>query len=69
MKKVFILSGEVSGDTHGAGLMRALQERDGGVEFVGFGGPHMRQLGGAKKLDWVEEAGVLGLWEVLKMYG
>lgn len=69
MKKLFILSGEVSGDTHGAGVMRALQERNGSVEFIGFGGPHMRQAGGAKMLDWVEEAGVLGLWEVLKMYG
>lgn len=69
MKKLFILSGEVSGDTHGAGVMRALQERDAGVQFIGFGGPHMKQVGGAKMLDWVEEAGVLGLWEVLKMYG
>lgn len=69
MKKIFILSGEISGDTHGAGLMRALQERDDSIEFTGFGGPHMRQLGGAKMVDWVEKAGVLGLWEVLKMYG
>lgn len=69
MKKLFILSGEVSGDTHGAGVMRALHERDAGIEFIGFGGPHMKQVGGARMLDWVEEAGVLGLWEVLKMYG
>lgn len=69
MKKVFILAGEISGDTHGAGLIRALQERDGSVHFLGFGGPQMRQAGGEKVLDWVEQAGVLGLWEVLKMYG
>lgn len=68
-KRIFILAGEISGDTHGAGLMRALQERDGSIEFLGFGGPRMRQAGGEKMLDWVEEAGVLGLWEVLKMYG
>ncbi len=69
MKKIFILSGELSGDTHGAGLMRALQERDADVEFLGFGGPLMRQVGGQGMLDWVEKAGVLGLWEVLKVYG
>jgi lipid-A-disaccharide synthase len=38
MKRVFILAGEVSGDTHGAGLMRALLERDSSVEFLGLGG-------------------------------
>lgn len=69
MKKIFILSGELSGDTHGAGFMRALQERDSSVEFLGFGGPQMRQIGGQGMLDWVEKAGVLGLWEVLKVYG
>lgn len=69
MKKLFILAGEVSGDTHGSGLMRSLQELHGGVSFLGYGGPQMRQAGGAGIVDWVEEAGVLGLWEVLKMYG
>lgn len=69
MKKVFILAGEVSGDTHGAGLMRALQDLHEDLEFSGFCGPQMKQAGGAKMLDWVEQAGVLGLWEVLKMYG
>jgi lipid-A-disaccharide synthase len=69
MKKIFILAGEVSGDTHGAGLMRALQDLHGDIEFSGFCGPQMKQAGGAKMVDWVEQAGVLGLWEVLKMYG
>ncbi|MFZ4766934.1 MAG: lipid-A-disaccharide synthase [Roseimicrobium sp.] len=69
MKKLFFLSGEVSGDAHAAGVMRALLERVPSLEFVGFGGPHMKQVGGSKILDWVEQAGVLGLWEVLKMYG
>jgi len=69
MKKLFILAGEISGDTHGAGLMRALQDVCGPVEFSGFGGHQMREAGGGQMLDWVEEAGVVGLWEVLKMYG
>lgn len=69
MKKLFILAGEISGDTHGSGLMRSLQEMHGGIEFTGFGGPLMRGVGGNEIFDWVEEAGVVGLWEVLKMYG
>lgn len=70
MKRLFLLAGEMSGDTHGAGVMRVLQERvEGGVEFMGFGGVQMREVGGVGVEDWVEEAGVVGLWEVLKMYG
>ena len=69
MKKFFILAGEVSGDTHGAGLVRALKALDADVEFLGFGGPQLRGVSGDKMLDWIDEAGVLGLWEVLKMYG
>ena len=62
MKKVFILSGEVSGDTHGAGLMRAMLERDESMVFLGFGGPQMRVVGGDGIQDWLEGAAVLGLW-------
>lgn len=69
MKKLFIIAGEISGDTHAAGLMRAIQDLHGGATFLGLGGPQMRQTGGEGIEDWVEKAGVVGLWEVLKMYG
>ncbi len=69
MKKIFIIAGEMSGDTHGAGLMRALQEHHAPVHFIGYGGSQMCRLGGQGMEDWVERAGVLGLWEVLKIYG
>lgn len=69
MNNIFIIAGEMSGDTHGAGLMRALQQHHAPVQFIGFGGPQMRKLGGRDIEDWVEQAGVLGLWEVLKVYG
>lgn len=69
MKKIFIIAGEMSGDTHGAGLMSALEEHHAPVQFIGYGGPQMRRLGGQDVEDWVEQAGVLGLWEVLKVYG
>jgi lipid-A-disaccharide synthase len=69
MKNIFIIAGEVSGDTHGAGLMRAMLDFHGEVKFFGFGGPAMRHVGGEYILEWTEEAGVVGLWEVLKKYG
>jgi lipid-A-disaccharide synthase len=69
MKKLFLLAGEISGDTHGSGLMRSLSEREPGMTFFGYGGVQMRGVGGEAMVDWVEDAGVVGLWEVLKMYG
>lgn len=68
MKNVFIVAGEMSGDTHGAGLMHALLERDPTMKFLGLGGPQMRAASGERVDDWVEGAAVLGLWEVLKHY-
>ncbi len=69
MRKIFIVAGEISGDTHGAGLMRALKQDHGPVQYSGLGGPQMRIVGGAETEDWLEHAAVLGLWEVLKIYG
>ena len=39
------------------------------MQFAGLGGPQMRRIGGAPLLDWIGEAAVVGLWEVLKKYG
>lgn len=69
MSEVFIIAGELSGDTHGAGLIRALRDLRPQSRFRGLGGPQMREVGGAEIDDWVQTAGVVGLWEVLKMYG
>ena len=66
--RVFLVAGERSGDAHGASLMRDLAELRPGIELRGLGGPLMKEQS-AGVADWVEEAGVLGLWEVLKKYG
>ncbi len=63
-----IIAGEVSGDTHASGLIQELQALDSSMRFTGLGGPRMRQVAGQGITDWVETAGVVGLWEVLKMY-
>lgn len=65
---IFIVAGEVSGDTHGACLMEALKAGLPDVVFHGLGGPAMRKIGGEGLTDWVEDAAVMGIWEVLKHY-
>lgn len=63
-----IIAGEISGDTHAAGLIRELLAMRPEVKFTGLGGHQMREAAGPGIDDWVEKAGVVGLWEVLKMY-
>lgn len=64
---IYLIAGEVSGDTHGAELMHALSDRISGVELHGTGGPEMHAAS-SKVRDWVEDAAVMGIWEVLKHY-
>jgi lipid-A-disaccharide synthase len=68
MSRYFIIAGEVSGDTHAAGLMRELRAQDAAAVFHGLGGPQMREES-AQIEDWLADSAVLGLWEVLKHYG
>lgn len=43
--KYFIISGEASGDLHGAGLISQLQRLDPMAEFMGLGGDKMQRAG------------------------
>jgi lipid-A-disaccharide synthase len=49
--------------------MRSLRELDGKLNFVGRGGPQMQEVAGEQFKNWIGEAAVLGLWEVLRKYG
>ena len=66
---IYFVAGEASGDNHGAGLMRALYQLDPNLSFVGRGGPRMATVAGRNFRNWTDEAGVVGLWEVVKHYG
>ena len=66
---LYVIAGELSGDAHGAGMLRALAAMHPELEIHGAGGPEMRAVSGGRVRDWVEDAAVMGLWEVLKRYG
>lgn len=68
-KRLYVVAGELSGDAHGAGLLRALKRMVPAVEIHGAGGPQMAAVAGPGLTDWVEDAAVMGVWEVLKRYG
>jgi lipid-A-disaccharide synthase len=66
---IYFVAGEVSADNHGAALMRCLHELDPELNFSGRGGPQMHQVAGKQFKNWIGDAAVLGLWEVLRKYG
>lgn len=68
-ESLHIVAGELSGDAHAAGLLRALIGMRPGLEITGVGGPEMAAVSGGGVTDWVEEAAVVGVWEVLRRYG
>ncbi|HVF72915.1 MAG TPA: lipid-A-disaccharide synthase [Chthoniobacterales bacterium] len=66
--KLYFVAGEASGDEHGAALMRRLRELSPELVLEGRGGPQMAALAGGNFVDWIEAAGIVGLWEVVKHY-
>jgi lipid-A-disaccharide synthase len=66
---IYFVAGEASADNHGAALMRSLRELGVDLKFIGRAGPQMRAIAGAQFKNWIDDAAVLGLWEVIKKYG
>jgi lipid-A-disaccharide synthase len=66
---IYFVAGEISADNHGAALMRALRDCDPELKFIGRGGPQMQKLASKEIKNWIGDAAVLGLWEVLRKYG
>ena len=68
-KTIYFVAGEASGDNHGAQLMRSLRQCDVDLNFLGRGGPQMKAIAGEQFTNWIDDAAVVGLWEVIKNYG
>ncbi|MDR2825414.1 MAG: lipid-A-disaccharide synthase [Deltaproteobacteria bacterium] len=61
---IWINAGEISGDLHGALLIKALRAENAGLRLMGMGGPSMRAAG-LESFFQVEELSVMGFTEVL----
>ena len=66
-EKIFIISGEDSGDLHGAKLMASIKQVNPKVEFFGIGGVRM-QSEGLQLTEHIKNLNVLGIFEVVKHY-
>ena len=70
MTTLWFVAGEASGDARAAEVMNVLGAIAPKIRFLGAGGPKMRAIAADHPFeDWIAEAGVLGLWDVLKHYG
>jgi lipid-A-disaccharide synthase len=66
--KIFICAGEVSGEMHGALLMRALKSASNiPIHFKGFGGDNMRAEG-AEILYHTDQTAAIGITPVIKKF-
>jgi len=63
-RRALIVTGEASGDLHGANLIRAVQQIDPELRFFGVGGQRMAAAGCDIRIRG-EEIAVMGLFEVL----
>jgi len=66
-RQALIVTGEASGDLHGANLIRAARDIDPGLSFFGVGGRRMREAG-CEILIPAEDLAVMGLVEVAERF-
>ncbi len=64
MAKYFFIAGEVSGDLHGAKLIKALRQKDRNAEISAWGGDRMKEAG-AKIEKHISELAIMGFGEVV----
>lgn len=67
--RYFIVSGEASGDLHGANLVKSIKHFDKQAEFRFWGGDLMTETIGEKPLKHIKELAFMGFSEVLKNIG
>ena len=62
-RKIMIVTGEASGDLHGANLVRSLQSKEPDLQFCGMGGPELVACGVEILYD-AAKVSVVGFFEV-----
>jgi len=65
---LFVVAGESSGDAHAAALLSELQSLRPDLRVSGLGGPKLHAMAAGVE-DWIHDAAVVGLWDVLRRYG
>ena len=65
MAKILIIAGEVSGDHHGAALVKELKKLESDTSFFGIGGDELKKEG-MDILFHIEEMAFLGVGEIIR---
>lgn len=65
IKRIMFVAGEVSGDIHGACLIKELKELSSELEIFGIGGKEM-ESSGMELIDNILDRAVIGVWEAVK---
>lgn len=65
--KIFVSTGEVSGDLHLSYLVREARELDRDVEFYGIAGKHSKSAG-VNIIQDIDELAIMGFTEAIKKY-
>ncbi len=63
--RIFVSAGDVSGDLHGANLVRAIRRLAPDARIAGLGGPRMARAG-ARLLADTAWFGIIGVWPLLR---
>lgn len=64
MKKIYIISGERSGDLHASNLIQAINAQDSSIKFRGMGGDYSKKAGVDLAVDYSDVA-LMGFLEVV----
>jgi lipid-A-disaccharide synthase len=64
LKKIYIISGERSGDMHAANLVAAMKSQDPLLQFRGMGGSYSKEVGVELALDY-QDVALMGFIEVV----
>jgi len=65
--KLFIVSGELSGDIHGSNLVKELKKYFSSIELYGTGGDRLKSLG-QKQIYHISEMSIIGFVKIIRSF-